>query len=395
MSQGSSNPTTTITFKKEALTAFGELRVANTVPVTGWTFTYNIMTDIVDTATTGTGTVTQSASRAKLSSSAAINSSAMVATRRALRYTPGVGGRVLFTTVYETAGTAGNTRIHGIGNGTDGFFFGFDGITFGILYRRSSVDTWIPQTSWNFNTCPWLNKTYGNIYEINYQWLGYGWIFFSMEDPTTGRLTLVHAIKYSNTTADVSILNPNLPIEMYNANNGICNTDCVMYSPSAMGFAENVTLELPHGPLDIPRQATGAVNASTGAVVLLVENQTTLNGVTNRINLILESLNLTADGSKTANFVIVRDPVMAAPPPVIVYTNVLLNQSPVRYSTTAGMTYTGGTVIWSGTLMKLDRMTESIEHIQLLIAPGESFIVAFTSAANTDVDVTALWMEGI
>jgi len=393
MSQGSSNPITTVTFKKEALTAFGELRVANTAPITGWNFTYNIMTDIVDTATTGTGTVTHSASRAKLSSSAAINSSAKIATRRALRYTGGVGGLARFTTVYETAGTAGNTRIHGIGNGTDGFFFGFNGITFGILYRRSSVDTWYPQTSWNYNTCPWLNKTYGNVYEINYQWLGYGWIFFSMEDPATGRITLVHAIKYSNTSPNVATLNPNLPIEMYNANDGTCSTDCVMYSPSAMGFSENASLASPHGPLDIPRQATGTVNASTGRVVLLVENQTTLNGITNRINLILESLNLTADGTKTASFVIVRDPTMGGTAPV--YTNILLNQSPVRYSTTAGMTYTGGTVIWSGTLMKLDRLTESIQPLQLLIAPGESFIISFTSTSNTDVDATVFWVEGI
>lgn len=393
MSQGSSNPKVTTVTDLTELTAFGEQRTASLTPYTGWTFAYNILSDIVTSVVTGAGVVSVSASRGKLESGAAINSSAKVYTKRALRYTPGVGGLARFTAVFETAGTAGNVRTIGIQNGTDGLSFGYDGTSFGILRRRNSVDTWVPQASWNMNTCPWLDKTKGNVYYINYQWLGYGAIRFGMEDPATGKLIIVHTINYANTSADVSILNSNLPVEMQSVNDGTCATNCVMYSPSAMGFAESNALTATHGPLDIPRQVGGSRNATTASTLLLVENQTTLNGVTNRIDLSLESINLTADGSKTANFSIIRNPTLGGAAPV--YADVLLNESPVRYSTTAGITYTGGTVVWSSTLMKLDRLTEEIEHLRILISPGETFIVYVTSTANTDVDASVLWMEGV
>jgi hypothetical protein len=394
MSQGSSNPRVVATYPKEAITAFGELRVANMTPVTGWTFAYAIMTDLVGTTLVASGTVTQDASRAKVSSGAAINSSAKVYTKRALRYSPGIGGLARFTAVFETAGTAGNTRTIGIQNGTDGFSFGYNGTTFGIRYRRSSVDTWYPQSTWNYNTCPWLVHGNGNIYEINYQWLGYGWIFFSMEDPATGRITLVHAIKYSNTSPNVSILNPNLPIELVSENDGTCSTNCVVYSPSAMGFTESghVGVE-PHGPLDIPRQAGGAINGASSGVLLVLENQTTINGVTNRINLQLESLQATSDGSKMVNLFLVRNPTLGGAAPV--WQNVLLNQSPVRYSTTAGITYTGGTILYQTTLMKLDRLSQELEHMAQEVEPGETLLIAFTSTANADMDASIIWMEGI
>lgn len=392
MSQGSSNPKVTTVTDLTELTAFGEQRTAQLTPITGWTFAYNLITDIVTKATTGSAQVTVTSSRAKLETGAAISQYAKVYTKRALRYTPGVGGLVRMSAVFETAGTAGNKRTIGVQNTTDGLAFGYNGTSFGILRRRNSVDTWIPQASWNQNTCSWLNPAFGNIYQINYQWIGYGAIRFGIEDPSTGKIIPVHTIYYANTSADVSILNPNLPLEMYNGNDGTCATNCVMYSSSAMGFAENETLAGFHGPLDVPRFASSAINTSTGATLILIENQTTINGVTNRINLALEELNATSDGTKVANFVIVKNPTMGGTAPV--YQNILLNESPVRYSTTVGMTYTGGTTIYAATLMKVDRMNSQVEHLDLDITPGETFIVAFTSTANTDVDMSVTWIEG-
>lgn len=82
------------------ISAFGEQLVAELTPICGWTFAYNVNTDMVKTTVTGSGTVTVDAGRAKLSTGAAINSSAKVETLIPLRYITGMGALARFTAVF-------------------------------------------------------------------------------------------------------------------------------------------------------------------------------------------------------------------------------------------------------------------------------------------------------
>lgn len=64
--------------------AFGDLITVPLTPIAGWTFAYNVNTDIVNTTVTGSGAVTHSAPSAVLSTTAATSSSAMIQTRRVI-----------------------------------------------------------------------------------------------------------------------------------------------------------------------------------------------------------------------------------------------------------------------------------------------------------------------
>lgn len=81
------------------------------------------------------------------STSATINSSSLIETVRRAKYRAGEGLLSRFTAQFTT-GAANSTQLAGMRNAAiDGWFIGYNGTSFGIMYRRNSVDTWIAQSS--------------------------------------------------------------------------------------------------------------------------------------------------------------------------------------------------------------------------------------------------------
>ena len=96
---------------------------------------------------------------------------------------------------------------------------GNTGIQFNLLQQVVGVvenTTYIPRSEWNIDkadgtgTLPLIDWTKGNVYQIRYQWLGYGAITFYLEEPTSGFYTPVHRIQYANTSITPSINQPSL-----------------------------------------------------------------------------------------------------------------------------------------------------------------------------------------
>ncbi|OGB86089.1 hypothetical protein A3J41_01045 [candidate division TM6 bacterium RIFCSPHIGHO2_12_FULL_38_8] len=225
------------------LSVYGEILAVQPTAIIQLQFPYNINTDYVSTSVTGAGTVTSSTNFALLQTGASASSSATMLSRQRLHYQASQGCVTMYTALFTT-GVANSTQKIGIGNAQDGFFFGFNGTTFGILHRVNSVDTWIPQTSWNqdkFNgsgaSGVTLDPTKGNIYKIQYQWFGFGAINFFIENPNTGALVLVHQIQYANANTATSLLNPALQLmaEVINTTNA---TNVTLKTPSFAGIIE-------------------------------------------------------------------------------------------------------------------------------------------------------------
>ena len=224
-------------------TAFGELAVQQIIPQVQIHFPYNLNTEIINTTTSGSGSVTHSGQFAVISSGAATSSGSALFSNRYLEYHPGIGALCRFTAIFDTA-VSGNTQIAGCGNATDGFFFGYNGTTFGILRRSGSSDNWIAQTSWNIDkmdgTGPskmTLDTTKGNVFQIQFQWLGFGSITFSLENQYSGQLIPVHRISYSNQNTSTSINNPSLPFQAESLNT-TNNTDIQLKVPSIGMFIQ-------------------------------------------------------------------------------------------------------------------------------------------------------------
>lgn len=199
-------------------TAFGEVSIAPFMPLTGWAFTYNINPGVVRETILNTGTITNNQGHADLNTGVSPTGLAEIETVRSSRYIPGVGGIARFTAIFDTP-QENSQQVIGLINGTDGWAFGYNGLRFGILRKVNNVEHWIYQEDWNVDVKPDFDSTKGNVFQIKYQWLGYGMQYFYMENEN-GDLEVVHKISYNNENTETSILNPNLPCSAYVVNSG-------------------------------------------------------------------------------------------------------------------------------------------------------------------------------
>lgn len=377
--------------------AFGEIETVNPTPVVQADFIYNVNADIVDSTVTGSGTVTQASAMVVLQTTAAASSSAKVETKRFLKYRPGQGAHVRGTALFTT-GVANSEQLFGCGDSQDGLFFGYNGTSFGIMSRNNSFDTWVAQADWNKDkmdgtggasnpTGQNINPTKGNVYQINFQWLGFGYIEFAVEDSTTGRFVPVHALEYANANTVPSLLNPSFPI-LWSVKNTTNTTNMTVKGASCVGEIEGKIVYL--GPTNaIGNTKTGVTTTLTN--ILTIRNKSTYQSLTNRTPIIPLKYSISVDGNKPAEFQIIKNTTLGGTP---AYTDISTNTSVIDYDT-AGTTITGGKIIDFGTLGATGTASESgTSTTDILVLPGDILTIAVrATSTTTDATVAIRWVE--
>lgn len=373
--------------------SFGEVSMAESTPEVQISFPYNINLATVTTGgTISAGTVSQDSSMAVLSTGSASASTAQIKSKKILKYSPGQGGQVRFTTIFGS-GTTGNIQIAGIGDEDDGFFYGYSGQTFGIFKRRNQVDEFIAQTDWNVDkmdgqgglTNPsnmLLNQQAGNVYQISYQWLGFGSITYYIENDSTGSFVPVHQIKYANNNTQPSIFNPALPIIFETKNIDTIN-EVIMKTSSAAGFVQGKRVLT--GP--VFAQSNNAAS-STNSNILTIKNRDTFAGKTNKVIVYGRDISIAADGTASVVIDVYRNATLTTPS----YTDIETNQSVVEYDTSGTYSAGTGTKIVSFGLAKTDSSYIPFEDFKFELIPGDT--VSFISnGSNTSVTCGISWTE--
>jgi len=123
-------------------------------------------------------------------------------------YYAGVGNDVLMSLQIGDAGKTNVVRRWGLFDDNNGVFFELDGTTFSVNIRTntsgSPVDTKILKENFNVDRLDGtdgisfeLDVTKGNIYWIDYQWLGTGRIRFGVFEPGGAKL-VAHTVEHAN-----------------------------------------------------------------------------------------------------------------------------------------------------------------------------------------------------
>lgn len=382
--------------QKIARTAFGEQLVAQLTEKISVRFDYNINARQLATAVTGTGTVTQSDGSAVVGTGTTTGSDATMTTVDAVHYDTGIGVNARFTALYS-AGVADTVQRTGIGDSVDGFHFGCLGVTFGIFRYRDSVEEFIPKSTWNVDkldgTGPsgmTLDPTKGNVFQIEFQYLGYGEIEFFVESDTNdpGFFTLVHRIDYANTNTETSVLNPTFHMETF-VDNDTTTSNVVVKNGSFAGFVEGIDREL--GPRNA-RDGSQTSITTTETNILTIRNKATYQGVTNRVPVHIDFFSASTSGNKIGE---VNFRVDATFGDTLTYADVDTNTSVIEFSTTAEEVSLGVEVFSIG-LGSSGSVAMYVGEADFLLTPGHTITISgFTVGSGSGNDFTGAfsWKE--
>lgn len=385
---GSSNLPQTLPY-----TAFGELRVAQPRTQAGWNFAYNVNSDMVNSSFSGSASIAQSGGMAVLKTGATGGSWAYIQTVDVLRYIIGVGGMLRISALFTT-GVAGSKQVIGYGDETDGYFFGYNGTSFGILRRQNGSENWVAQSSWNVDKMDGsgtsgvtLDPSKGNVFEIRFQWLGYGAIDFGIENPSTGELILVHRIQYANANTLPSIFNPSLPLSARINNSGTA-TAITLQTGGAMGFQEGLTTHA----LEIINSYsnTKSISANVENAVFSIKDVTSFQSKSNRAPVKLAFVSYSADGTKDVALRVIQNTTLGGSPS---WNNINASTSVVQYDT-SGTSVTGGKTLLRWVVSKTASDNFFLpDALPIVMNPGDTLTIAALSANDSSVSCSLTWNE--
>lgn len=259
-----------------------------------------------------------------------------------------------------------------------------------ITAGSPTTDVFIPQASWNGDIKADLNPQLGSVYQISFQYLGFGAIKFFIEDNDSSDFVLVHTIKYSNTNINPSVTNPTFRVGWLATNSG--NTSNVtMQGASAAAFIEGRLVR--SGPSNSESNDQLSIG-STITNVLAVRNRISFGDKVNRAELLLRFASLSSQTNRTAFFQILVNPTFSAP----VTWNYINKSASIAEVTKTSVTVTGGEqiailTVTDGSPVQIAFNDENADGI----LAGDILCIAavIPTGAAADCQATMTWKEDI
>lgn len=381
---------------KNPSTAFGEIRTAELTPVVQTSFVYGINTDLILTSSFGTGTITTGSALASVHTGASTNSSASISTVKPLKYNAGQGATSRFTALF-TEGVAGNNQFVGSFDDNNGFKFGYSGSNFGVCRTQNGVDFFTSQSAWNIDKMDGssnisnpsgqlLDTTKGNVYEIKFQYLGFGSIIYSVEDSVTGLIVPVHSEQYANNNTVPSVFNPTLPIRAFTENT-TNSTDISVKCGSFSGFVEGKR-ELV-GPIN---STFNAKNPDTSEHTITIRNKTEFRGISNQVRVYIQifsfSSQVSGQSGDPVSIEVIKNATFGSS---LTYADISTN-SVIEVSTT-NSTVTGGNPILNTSLAPTDsNIVVAPDKFIYEVDPGDTISIKATGT-NPGFSAGFTWVE--
>lgn len=256
------------------------------------------------------------------------------------------------------------------------------------LAGTAPTEVWVAQASWNgedtFNgsglTGVTLDPTKGNVYQVDFQYLGFGTIRFYIEDPDDGELHLVHTIAYANANTRPSLDNPSMQLHAA-AVNGSNTSDIVLKTASMAAFIDGQRA-INGVNRAIKRSAT--VSSSGDTPVLSIRVNEVFQSKQNRSECKINYITCAVEHSQPVAINVILNPTLTGAS----WSSVDSNTSALQQDTSA-TAYSGGTLLLSVPLGKTGNqvvdMKDQIDIARLVI--GDVLVISAEYASGTNAGV--------
>jgi hypothetical protein len=238
-------------------------------------------TDVITNSATGGASATISNGHALYASGTSTTAQVSGVSIQTVKYRPGNEQYVKFTAAFTTPTSANSVQRIGLFDANNGFFIGYEGLTFNATRRSGGSDTGVAYASFNGDpldgssgsaftragTPEAIDFTKSNLFRIRWAWLGSAPVQYEVFSPD-GSWVVFHTLRFPNLQLDPSILSPNLPITIQVTKTSADATNLILYTACVAGGTttslEKITTALTDDTLATLNRSVIAGRSSSG-----------------------------------------------------------------------------------------------------------------------------------
>jgi hypothetical protein len=267
------------------------------------------------------------------------------------------------------------------------------------------TETITPQASWNVDVLDGtgvsgmtLDPTKMNIFDVDFQYLGAGNLFFAVENPATGQFEPVHMMQHAGTQTVPTFANPTFHINMIAKTEAAYSGGALtMLTASLAGFIEGN--EAPFG-VRHEADATVSTNGTTEVVNLILHNEerfpaTGTATTRNKVEAYPDHLTIINESTRSIRVDVYKNPTHLNSGATLAAVD--LNTSVLIFGAGTG-TRTGGKKLLTVAVTASQSKDLEIGHLGIKLRPTETLVFVVTKqsgGADGNVTVGTSWLERI
>ncbi len=310
-------------------------------------------------------------------------------------YKYGQTASIIFACSFNDA-TSQVTKVIGVGNDTDGYFFMYSEDLFSIIHKTSSSGSGMtystPQYLWNHDTMNGvgnskmlLDVSKGNNFKIVYPMNCYGVVAFYIMSQFSNEYILVHTINWINTQTSQLVRNTTLTF------NASLETPIMTGSTFTINSMQHYIEGLQKPKYDSLYSFSGNKNVSPGiSYVFSLLNPTTFNDTINNSCAKLTSMSLQTGtpNSYPVYLNLFLNAILDTP----IYSSI--NSGSIIQSDTSGSNINGGTLIYSGVFSAGISAMIDLTNNNIILKSGDVISFCINPLANPQTGfINVNWIE--
>jgi len=250
----------------------------------------------------------------------------------------------------------------------------------------AAIEDVVPQSAWNVDTCSWLIPSKGNVYKVEYGYLGYGVLRYSVFNPAIRRFTLCHVINWGNSNTQPNFGNPSFRVGWVAGSRGSSGTNIAVRGASALaGCQGNASRNQSFGAVGVAAGVSAETQILTCTVRREFGGRACLGVVVPKI------LSISTDSVKGSIFGLYLNPSVNGDT-LPSYVN---QTQSICVFDTLGLTISGGKLIGVFSTGPQGQAVVDLSTINTLLTPGDSLVITaqVTSGAASEMTASLTWEE--